>query len=309
MGCSNCLFPNRDLLIQGVNISKKRVLISGASGLCGLHLVNYLDPKKNFEVFTTSRSILDRRNHIQHDLRKPVTTDIFPKKIDCIVHCAARVDEQDTSFDVINQNLKTTFNLLKYAGACSANSFINLSSIAVYGRPKPTGIISETHEFKPITNYGVSKVLVERACEALLPHSTKRVNLRLGYVLGPTKSKARIFQKFTEQMSMNEPIELINPDQTVFNVIDIEDFSRVVEIFLRNNVSGDFNLVSGHYPTVRDIFNVVKEHHPSYKVMTKITYQPSSVDCTKYSNDKLKIELNIRSFISYQKSLNKILSE
>src|SRR3989344_8888419 len=92
------------------------ILITGSTGFCGSYLCKYFEDKSDkYLVYTTSRSNQSNPNYKQHDLFTPVPIELFPKKIDCIIHCAANLEQHTSEFSVIRDNLKTSFNICQYA--------------------------------------------------------------------------------------------------------------------------------------------------------------------------------------------------
>jgi nucleoside-diphosphate-sugar epimerase len=55
------------------------------------------------------------------------------------------VDERDESYDVVDANVRATFNVVAFARARGVRTIVNLSSIAVYGAP-PAGPIGRARE-------------------------------------------------------------------------------------------------------------------------------------------------------------------
>ena len=50
--------------------NKYRILVTGATGLCGKNIVDYFQRNSNYEIFLTSRKFNDTQNKIKCDLTK-----------------------------------------------------------------------------------------------------------------------------------------------------------------------------------------------------------------------------------------------
>src|SRR6185503_10681784 len=155
----------------------KSVLVTGAGGFIGRNLVSALLSDKNYELILTDKNgprdqfseISETENHriSYHHLDitdRASAFDIFKNhKIDTCVHLAALVNVEDSTKypdKTIEVNVKGTINILD---ACSNNhvdNFVFASSAAVYGHPM-TIPITENHQLKPISPYGISKLLAE----------------------------------------------------------------------------------------------------------------------------------------------------
>lgn len=124
--------------------SKYKIVVSGASGFLGSHLVNQLAKDERFRVCATSRkntrcADADRIEHlIIPDISS--TTDWSEALIDCdvVIHTASIVHLMDykESTDITKYrqvNLDGTMNLAKQAAAKGVKRFIFISSIKVNG--------------------------------------------------------------------------------------------------------------------------------------------------------------------------------
>lgn len=287
----------------------KKILITGYSGLCGSYIGTYLQTVGDkYSIFTTSRNKISKDQHVVHDLLEPISLNNFPHDIDCIIHCAARVDERDASYAVIDHNLRTSFHVMKYALESGASYFINLSSISVYGKPKMVTPITEQFVTNPLTSYGFSKLLVENLAINMLSNNMKVINLRLGYVLGPKIPDKYFLSRLKEKLTKGEITHLINPDSTRFNFVDVADIARACEILIKTRHEGILNLVGDGAPTVRDVFKEMIKYFPNVNsVFTESTNENTIFDVI-FSNEKVKKVLEI-TFKSYRDSFKNIFTK
>lgn len=283
----------------------KKILITGYSGLCGSNIGTYLQRTNEYSIFTTSRNEISEDQHIVHDLLEPIPLNKFPHEIDCIIHCAARVDECDTSYAVIDHNLKTIFHVLKYALESNCNYFINLSSVSVYGLPRMVTSITEQFVTKPMTSYGFSKLLAENLAIDMLSDRMKLVNLRLGYVLGPKIPDKYFISRIKKKLEKGEKIHLINPDSTRFNFVDVVDIARACAILIKTKHEGMFNLIGDETPTVRDVFADMIKYFPDVDPIFTESIDTNVIFDVIFSNEKAKTILKIV-FKSYHDSFKNI---
>ena len=68
--------------------------------------------KKDLELYTTSRKKSNKKYNISCDLTDFDDLKKLPKKVDYIIHCASVVDEINSDFKILENNLKIGFNLL-----------------------------------------------------------------------------------------------------------------------------------------------------------------------------------------------------
>lgn len=150
---------------------KERVLITGASGFVGYHLIEEA-LNNNLEVFAAVRksSKTDHLKHLGITFTYPDFNDVaalqqeFEKnRYDYVIHAAGvtRAKNQQ-AYNAINANY--TVNLAKAASAsASFKKFVFISSLAALGPLHTlTGIINDNSIPHPVTSYGKSKLLAEQ---------------------------------------------------------------------------------------------------------------------------------------------------
>ena len=199
----------------------KTVLVTGVGGFIGRNLIRALLNDKNYEL------ILTDKNGPRNDLAKEYDTqsqrikfynlditnresafNIFKNhKIDTCVHLAALVNVEDSIRDpdkTMDVNVKGTINILD---ACSHNhidNFVFASSAAVYGHPIRIPI-TEEHQLKPISPYGISKLLAEKNVSAYMNSSKIRntISLRIFNAYGEGQlGNVSVITKFAKRLSM-----------------------------------------------------------------------------------------------------------
>jgi len=172
---------------------KQRVLITGASGFVGYHLVVEA-LKNNLEVFAAVRKTSKIGHLSEFDIQytypdfsniDALKAELEEKQYDYIIH-AAGITAAKTEDEYNRVNADYTYNLALAATKANINlkKFVFLSSLAALG-PLPTisGIIEDDTPAAPVTAYGKSKLLAEQKLSRLT--SLPLLILRPTAVYGP----------------------------------------------------------------------------------------------------------------------------
>lgn len=270
------------------------VLVTGASGLCGAHVADWLaaDPDR-FVVATTARRPLDRVEYVRHDLRTAIPDDVFPERLDAIVHCAAAVDEHAEGYDIVDDNLRAAVNLLALARARGARTIVNLSSIAVYGSSSAVpGAVAESAPLHPTSAYGLAKLLVESALSAAGPGIAVS-HLRLSYVLAPEMPERYFLVRIAQRLAAGEPIEVVNADTTRFSFVEVEDVARACAAALEQRADGAFNLAADAQPTPREVIDAIATRHPDSASQRRMVEQPEVRFAPTFDTTRAKALLGV----------------
>ncbi|WP_461453079.1 NAD-dependent epimerase/dehydratase family protein [Mucilaginibacter sp.] len=230
---------------------KKRVLITGASGFVGYHLIEEA-LQHNLEVFVAVRktSKVDHLKHLNIIFTYPELGNIIElkkelkeKQYDYIVHAAGVTTARSADeYNIINAEY--TFNLAAAAKATDINlkAFVLISSLAAVG-PLNTleGIITEETLPHPITAYGNSKLLAEEKLKSI--SSLNYTILRPTAIYGPRDKDIFIF--FKQLKAGIEPY--IGYKDQKLSFIYVKDLARVAIKALFTSDQRTYNLSDGNF--------------------------------------------------------------
>ena len=199
----------------------KTVLVTGAGGFIGSNLVRSLLSDKNYDLILTDKN--GPRNDLFeaydtqsqrikfYDLditKRESAFDIFKNhKIDTCVHLAALVNVEDSIKNpnkTMDVNVKGTINILEACSHNNIDNFVFASSAAVYGHPTIIPI-AEEHQLKPISPYGISKLLAEKHVSSYMNSEKIRntISLRIFNAYGEGQfGNVSVITKFAKRLSM-----------------------------------------------------------------------------------------------------------
>ncbi len=159
-----------------MDLSNKRILVTGANGQLGSAIVNIFK-HYNFDVIGTNRSIMDITNQAQ------VFEVVKKIKPQVIIHCAAYTAVDKAEEDKVNCykiNVEGTRNLILISKENNIE-FIYFSTDYVFDGTKVEPYLV-TDIPNPINYYGLTKYIGEEIVKSLL---TKYYIFRISWVFGP----------------------------------------------------------------------------------------------------------------------------
>jgi len=297
----------------------RRILITGARGFIGRHLIQALLSDKDTRLILTDRynrdydfsaysKCLGDKSLTFYNLDIRNRDDLFRifkhEKIDTCIHLAAKVNVEDSIRNpdkTMDINVKGTVNVLE---ACSCNgtkNFVFASSASVYGNPI-TLPISEEHELTPISPYGRSKLLAEQYVSSYrssgkIPNT---ISLRIFNVYGEGQyGNMSVIIKFAERLAKGLPPVIYGDGTQKRDFVSIVDVVSAILLSLkameerRNDLlssSWIFNIGTGIAKSINELCNQMirvsgLNLKPIYQEITSnADIKASCADITKAKN-------------------------
>lgn len=238
---------------------KERVLITGASGFVGYHLIQEA-LKNNLEVFAAVR----KSSNISHlkDLDIQYTDLVYndpvalqkemqDKQYQYIIH-AAGVTRARTIAEYNDINAGHTYNIARAAvdSGITLKKFVLVSSLAAIGPLNNLdGIIDEDTLPHPVTAYGASKLLAEEKLKSI--SGLSYTILRPTAVYGPRDTGIFIFFK-----QLSKGIEAyIGKAEQKLSFIYVGDLAKACISALQHGDHKTYNLSDGYSYTKYDLGN------------------------------------------------------
>lgn len=274
-------------------MDNSRFLITGATGLIGSALVNYLPT-----CFSNVQMVLPVRNKtkaesmfadsanviiVDCDL---LTTDFeFAQDIDYIVHCASPTASAyfvAHPVETYNSVFLPSLHLLQYAARHEVKGFVYLSSLEVYGTilddgsALPEEALGHVDLTSPRSSYPLAKRAVEHLCTLYAHQYQVPVTVaRLTQTTGPGVSfeDNRVINAFCRAASQNEDIILYTTGESSRPYCHIDDAISAILLLLEKGVKGETYNVANE-STFISAYNLalfIKEHlNPSINVKVEL---------------------------------------
>lgn len=243
---------------------KKKLLLTGASGFLGRHIVKAL--ARNYQIIGISRNKLS--NTLQADLSKG-EANLKGQNFDLVIHAAGKAHsipknrEEAAVFFQVNHT--GTVNLLNSLSSCSRlpRAIVFISTAAVYG--SRTGVeLDENIPLNATDPYGLSKIKAEE--EVLAWGKEKWVTtaiLRLPLVAGknPPGNLGGMIKAIKKGYYFN-----IGNGGAHRSMVLAEDVSDIM--IAAASTGGIYNLTDGVHPTYREISGRIVERLGKKKVFS-----------------------------------------
>ena len=240
---------------------REKVLITGASGFLGFHLIEAA-LEKNLDVYAGVRKSSDI-SHLSHlpisyaylDLSSvdSLAKDMIESKYDYIIH-AAGITKAKTQiqYNVVNADYSYNLGLAVQHAGIPLKKFIYISSLAAVGPLENMNeVITESTEPSPVTRYGKSKLLSEEKLQQL---TVPLVILRPTAIYGPREKD--LFLLFTMVKRGYEMYIGKAPQHLSF--IYAKDMAALAINALTNSNNGTYNISDGNNYTRYDFTRILK---------------------------------------------------
>jgi len=273
------------------------VLVTGATGLVGSHLVLHLlengddvsaiyRSKKAIEktkaIFKLYKKepLFDKIHWVQADINDIPSLEIAFENIDYVYHCAAFISFEPTNEEKIRKvNIEGTSNIVNFCLAKNIKKLCYVSSIAALGdlptkdiqneEQKPS-ITEETdwNPEKPHSDYAISKYGAEMEIWRGQQEGLKVVVVNPGVIFGPVPS-VRGWNKGSGKIftTVAKGTKYYTKGSTGF--IAVTDVVKVMSLLMKSDISGVRYILIAENIIFQDLLNSIAE---SLKVKKPTAY-------------------------------------
>lgn len=276
----------------------KTILITGASGFIGKHLLNFAiknDLLNRDNIYLLSSTPIEDFKCILHKNYTFTKEDFIKngiKEIDTIVHLGAFCPKARADMNNIAQNVATINNCEYLINnlPCIPKKNIYISTISVYGSALINGpVINEQTKPCPDFLYGDAKLF----CEKLLQKYCQLNNieyqiLRIGVLYGENDYLRKgTIPSTIKTILKDEPLNLYNNGSETKHFVHIDDCSRIIIESINKKVENEIiNVVSKETISLLELTKLVGEKTNKIPKINFLTKPQNSSD-TIFNNNIL----------------------
>ena len=235
-----------------------KVLVTGAGGFVGHHLVAHLEAEGD-EVIPTDRS-LGGPDLNDGDALTALFIDVAPE---AIYHLAGDADvggSWNHPGATFRNNANGTLALLEAARAAKVRRVLSISSADVYGKVRPDELpLTESSPLRPTSPYAASKVAAEYlGLQAHLGHGLDVIGVRAFNHIGPGQSTNFVAPAVACRIAEAERDETdeisagnLTPRR---DITDVRDVVRAYRLLVAGGSAGEiYNVCSGRDVSIGEL--------------------------------------------------------
>jgi len=313
-----------------MTLKSRAVLVTGAGGFVGSHLVENLILKGfNVKCFVRynsrndagllkdiNSSLFNEIDIISGDLRDYHTVCQAVKGVDVIFHLGALIAipySYKHPKDVIDININGTLNVLTAAKNYSISKVVHTSTSEVYGTANYVPI-DEKHPLQAQSPYAASKISADKIAESFYcSYNLPIATIRPFNIYGPRQSARAVIPTIITQALNNEDIYLgsLRPTRDYTYVTDtVEAFIKIAESDI--SIGKTYNIGSNKEISIGNLAQtIINLINPSCKIIQEDKRkrpQKSEVEQLRADNTLALNEIHWQPSISLKEGLSRTIN-
>jgi nucleoside-diphosphate-sugar epimerase len=253
------------------------ILVTGASGLVGSHLLKQLQQQDNKvrALYCNTLPVADNYENIewiQVDILDVVALENAMKGVTQVYHCAAIVSFNPKKKEQLHQiNIQGTANIVNACIDANVHKLLFVSSVAALGRIREGKAIDETMNWSEETSnseYGKTKYLAEMEVWRGIGEGLNAVIINPSIILGSGdwhKGSSEIFK------SAYHEFPWFTEGTTGF--VDVQDVVRAMMLLMESDINAQRFILSGDTATYKNLFTLIASgfnKKPPHKKVTPL---------------------------------------
>jgi UDP-glucose 4-epimerase len=300
-------------------MTNKKVIVTGAAGFIGSHLVDLLI-KKNFTVIAIDNLTGGRKKNLKHHLKnknfKFVNLDINKikknsrhfKKAKYVFHLAGSGDivpSIENPHLYAQNNIMGTINVLEACRYNNVKKIIYAASSSCYGIAKyPT---KETYPISPQYPYAFTKFIGEKSISHWSKvYGIKFMSIRIFNAYGPrvktTGAYGAVFGVFFKQKLENKKLTVVGDGTQGRDFCYVTDIANAFYLAAKSKIFNRiYNVGYGKPNTILKLVKIIGSK------IEFIKRRPGEPKYTWANISKIKKELNWKPKVKFEEGVNKML--
>jgi CDP-glucose 4,6-dehydratase len=271
-----------------MRVKKKKILVTGATGFIGSHIIgSLLNINKDIEIIASSRNKdkaarCDWYNKIEYiplniNRRSSNLYEYFGKP-DGIIHLSWDGLPNYDELYHFERNLPDNYNFLKNLIQNGLSDLNIIGTCFEYGLQN--GCLSEKNDAKPSTSYGIAKDTLRKFLNELKKkYPFKFKWIRPFYVYGRGQNENSLFGQLDKAILKKDKVFNMSSGEQLRDYLPVEKMSEyIAAIALQDKIFGEINCCSGQPVSVRKLVE----------------------DYIKKTNTKIKLNLGFYSLPAYE---------
>lgn len=259
------------------------ILITGASGYVGKHLLEALPSEERAAYLTPSHKELNLSDE------GSVSRYFGTHRVDKVIHLAAALDNDDPG-QILSSNIEGLYYLLSVCAKHGVSYFLFVSGNNVYGTRKD-GRFSETDRCRPLAGnrYGISKYCGELMVRDILSESSVKYGIaRIADIYGPEQKTGALLKAVVGNIRQVKPQKLYGIGDRTRDYIYIDDVVAGLSFMMEHQAEGVYNLSTGVGTSVAEIIKVAEELSPCKEPTVYVAVEKEDHSCVVLNNAKLR---------------------
>lgn len=262
-------------------MNEQHVLVTGATGFMGRHLLNFLMQKSGIRIWGISKNggLVDSLRIDSLDLTSSSEVDrwrVDKPQFDAIFHLAAQVPgafEGSQARDSFSANVKMVRNMLSLAEE-NRTAVIYASSTSVYGRTSDCRL-SEDTKARPDNYYSLGKYVGELLCEIEgKGRNFPAISLRISAPYGPGQRTNTVINVFLHALLSAGDLILYGSGSRTQDFTFVSDAIQGLWLAYCRKKSGIYNIAGGQPISMKALAETVLSLMPDTSSKVRFSGEP-----------------------------------
>ncbi|RBQ26593.1 MULTISPECIES: NAD-dependent epimerase/dehydratase family protein [Arcobacteraceae] len=262
-----------------------KILVTGATGFIGSHLINELLKDKNNQIIATSRNIEKAKNYkwflkvkyIPYNLDNNEKQNLFLyfDNPDIVIHLAWDGLPNYNNLIHIEKNLFNNYRFIKNLISNGLKDISITGTCFEYGLVN--GCLSEDMQTNPSNSYAIAKDSLRKFIEELNKQFEFNYKwIRLFYMYGEGQNNKSLLAQLETSIQNGDKLFNMSGGEQLRDYLPIEKVAKKIsKISMQDKTNGIINCCSGKPISIKSLVeNIIEENN--YKIKLNLGYYPYS---------------------------------